>query len=195
MADITNALQPSCKFTCPASGCFPGTGKVELEGGSTKQIVDLKVGDKVRVSPSEFSEVYFFSTNMREVQSKNVKLTTASAEISLTSNHFLYVNGKLELARDVKVGDSVVLANGTKAEVTAVGQEWGEGLFNPHTMHGDIVVDGIHASTYTDAVHPKLAHALLSPLRTMYTAGLSFGAEFEGAVKGLPTWVLNAIGA
>jgi hypothetical protein len=43
------------------------------------------------------------------------------------------------------------------------------GLYNPQTIHGDIVVDGIVASTYTTAVDPQVAHGLLAPLRVLYS--------------------------
>jgi hypothetical protein len=51
-----------------------------------------------------------------------------------------------------------------------VSTEWAEGLYNPHTMHGDIVVDGVHTSTYTDSVAPALAHALLWPVRMLVSS-------------------------
>lgn len=173
--------------------CFPATAKVELENGKTKSMDQLVVGDSVRVGPNEFSEVYYFSTEMTDVTTKFVKITTANAELQLTQNHFLYVNGELQTASEVKAGDVVVLADGTKSPVTAVDSAWGPGLYNPHTLNGDIVVDGVKTSTYTEAVHPRLAHALLMPLRTMYSAGVTFGKHFSGATKGLPQWMLKAL--
>ena len=73
------------------------------------------------------------------------------------------------------------------------------GLFNPHTMHGDIVVDGIVTSVYTTAVAPALvcrqgqqrqhghrlkqAHAALWPVRMLYSLGYDIinGAFDEGS--------------
>jgi len=186
----------SCDVKCSV-GCFPASSTVELENGQTKYMEDLLVGEKVRVGPGpkDFSEVFYFSTTMADTSAKFVKITTESTELSLTSGHYLYANGQQVQAGDVKVGDTVVLANGTSTPVTAVGSLWGPGLYNPHTLHGDIMVDGVRTTTYTAAVHPKLAHALLSPLRMMYSAGLSFGSGFQGLTKGLPSWVLQAINA
>ena len=44
-----------------------------------------------------------------------------------------------------------------------------EGLYNPQTMHGDIVVDGVLASVYTAAVAPALVrlHMISSPARVI----------------------------
>lgn len=184
-----------CKTTCTAtkSGCFPASSTVELESGKVKNLDQLEVGDKVRVGSNEFSEVYFFSTQLPESSTKFVKIVTDTAVLSLTSGHYLYANGELTLAEDVKVNDIVVLSNGTKANVKQVDSSWANGLYAPHTLNGDIVVDGVLVSTYTDAVHPQLAHALLSPLRTMYSAGISFGEKFSAGAKGLPSFLLKAL--
>jgi hypothetical protein len=176
-------------------GCFPATSTVELESGKSINLDQLQLGDKVRVGPSEFSEVYFFSTEMAETTSKFVKLVTDSGAVTMTQGHYLYVNGALKVASDVQVGDNIVLGNGTHVAVNEVTSVWAPGLYNPHTLHGDIVVDGIHTSTYTNAVHPTLAHALMSPLRTMYSAGISFGKEFRETTKSMPSWLREAIQA
>jgi hypothetical protein len=54
-------------------------------------------------------------------------------------------------------------------------------------------VDGILTSTYTDAVSPTLAHALLGPLRQMYAAGATMGQGFSAFAKGVPRWIRDAL--
>jgi hypothetical protein len=54
------------------------------------------------------------------------------------------------------------------------------GLYNPHTLTGQIVVDGVLASCYTRAVHPAIARLLLSPLAMLYRM-----ASTVPSVKGL----------
>jgi len=190
----TLGVPDSCEIKCTESdGCFPASGTVELEDHTIKSMDQLTIGDKVRVGPDAFSEVYFFSTSMSETTSKFVKISTGHTDLSLTAGHFLYANGKQMQARHIKAGDVISLGNGTTTPVISVGSVWGPGLFNPHTLHGDIVVDGIVTTTYTDAVHPKLAHALLMPLRALYGSGITFGEGFSTAVKGLPTWVLDGL--
>lgn len=194
-AAIVVAKAAGCEgFTC-APGCFPATALVELSNGKTKSMDQLVIGDKVRVGPKEFSEVYYFSSEMPETTSKFVSIATSKNTLHLTQGHYLYVNGELVQAKTVKVGDVITTANGTKEPVTSVDAKWAPGLYNPHTMTGDIVVDGVLTSTYTDAVHPTLAHALLMPLRQMYTAGASFGPTFQAMSKSVPTWVRDAIKA
>jgi hypothetical protein len=156
-------------------GCFPGDATVELQSGAAIAMADLKVGDVVRVGAgaADFSKVYMFTHRDADVKAKFVKIATASgSEVRMTSGHYLYVNGQLQTARTVKVGDVVSAGN-----VTAVSSEWAEGFYNPHTMAGDIVVNGVKTSTYTDAVAPSLAHALLWPARMLYGAGVQVAGD------------------
>lgn len=178
-------------------GCFPADAQVELESGVMKRMGDLRVGDRVRVSATEFSDVLVFSHQLERVNVEFVVISTADgASIRLTPNHYLYVNGTLTAARRVAVGDMLrrirhgagsgmvgALESGDIA-VTSVSMAWGEGLFNPHTIDGDIVVDGILTSTYTTTVAPGLAHALLWPLRLLYSLGLAEGGSYAMALGG-----------
>jgi len=50
-------------------------------------------------------------------------------------------------------------------------------------MHDDSIVDGITTSTYSTAVHPTVAHAILAPLRALYAAGINvYSAAVENAM-------------
>ncbi len=70
-----------------------------------------------------------------------------------------------------------------QAAVVAVSPEVATGLYNPQTLSGDIVVNGIRASTYTAAIAPSLAHVALWPVRMMYRLGYDIinGAFDEGS--------------
>jgi hypothetical protein len=180
--------------TC-ADGCFPATATVTLADNSAKQMGALTTGDKVHVGNGQYDDVFFFSTQLESTMSKFVVLSTSATEtpLKLTSGHYLYVNGKLATASSVKKGDMLTLANGNKAAVSEVSSEWAPGLYNPHTLNGDIVVDGVLTSTYTNAVDPTLAHALLLPLRQMYAMGSTFGQGFSAMAKGVPSWIRQAV--
>jgi hypothetical protein len=182
---------------CECKACFPADAEVLTAGNEVKQMGQLTVGDKVHVGRSQFDDVFLFTTEMEATTSKFVSLATAATEkpLRLTSGHYLYVNGELAQASDVKVGDMLTLANGNKAAVTEVSTAWAPGLYNPHTLNGDIVVDGVLTSTYTDAVNPTLAHALLLPLRQMYAAGATFGQGFSAMAKGVPSWIRQSVSA
>jgi len=131
----------------------------------------LTIGDKVRVNSNTFSDVYMFSHRLSAIRAEFVRIATSTNTIMLTPNHYLYVNGKLAIASTVKVGDQLTTRSGLSTVVTSVSTAWAEGLYNPHTMDGDIVVDGILTSTYTSDISPSLAHAALWPVRMLHTLG------------------------
>lgn len=191
---MTTLVDPDATCTCDA-GCFPATATITLADNKVKQMGQLALGDKVHVGNNQYDDVYLFTTKMEDTMSKFVVLSTKATEapLKLTTGHYLYVNGKLATAGSVMKGDMLTLANGNKAAVSEVSSEWAPGLYNPHTLNGDIVVDGVLTSTYTDSVDPTLAHALLMPLRQMYSAGTSFGAGFSAMAKGVPSWIRQAV--
>jgi Hint module/Copper type II ascorbate-dependent monooxygenase, C-terminal domain len=157
------------------SSCFPDYATVKTQDGSEKLMRDLKVGDVVLVAPGTYSAVFMFTHNIADRRSEFVRISTVDGFcISLSRSHYLYVNGMLKQARSVKVGDFVTLSCGRASVVNHVAIEVGMGLYNPQTLHGDIVVSGIIASTYTSAIEPSTAHALLAPFRSLF---VGFGAS------------------
>jgi len=145
---------------------------------------DLAVGDRVLVGANTYSEVYMFGHRDASAEATFVTIATSNGQsISLSPNHYIYVNGKLAVASSVKVGDVVIVRDDSEVTVTAVSQARDTGLYNPHTMQGDIVVNGVKASTYTAVVAPALAHSMLWPARMLYSLGYDIvnGAFDEGS--------------
>ncbi len=86
---------------------------VELESGDVKTMTELEVGDRVRVGPAEFSEVYLFTHKDPSAVATFVTIvTSANHTLSLTPGHYVYVNGKLKAAGVVEVGDVLEDSNG-----------------------------------------------------------------------------------
>jgi Hint module len=163
------------------SACFPAYASVELESGETIRMDQVSIGDVVKVGVNEYSRVFLFTHKMSETVNKFVTLKTESgASLALTEGHYLYVNGALVAASTVNVGDMLTLGNGETSGVVAVGSVNGVGLFNPQTVNGNIVVDGVLSSTYTTAVQPSFAHAILAPFRMFSTFGFSLTALESG---------------
>ena len=171
---------------------------VQLDDGTHKSMDTLATGDRVLVGAGQFSDVFMFSHRADDVEATFVRLTTASNRtLTLTPDHYLYVNGALAAAKTVSVGDALEADDGSSTHVTATSVVRGTGLYNPHTLHGDIVVDGIKTSTYTTAVAPGLAHMVLAPLRMLYALGISLtdhvfdhGSDLISAIAppGLPKY-------
>jgi hypothetical protein len=156
-----------------SSTCFPASATLQLNNGATIRMDALKVGHKVQVGAKEHSDIFMFSHQYTDAQATFVELTTATGAIRLTPGHYLYVNGVATQASAVKVGDMLETATGTPSAVTGIAQVRDTGLYNPHTMHGDVVVNGFRTTTYTDAIHPTMAHALLAPLRAMHAMNMT----------------------
>lgn len=154
--------------------CFPADASVELESGASVSMAALELGDRVRVADGSFSDVYLFSHRNAKAVSQFIRISTAQASLSLTPGHLLAVNGKLVTARSVKVGDSVaVLEPGPKRRgklsiVTAVAMHKGRGLYNPHTLEGTVVVNGVATSCLTEALPSSVASLLLKPFEFAY---------------------------
>jgi hypothetical protein len=136
----------------------------------------LSIGDVVKVGANAYSKVFMFTHKMQTGQYEFVELTTATgASIALTSGHYLPVNGALLSASEVTVGSQIELGSGLVDTVVSVGSVSGTGLYNPQTIEGNVVVNGILASTYTSAVEPRFAHAILAPFRSLsILLGLDF---------------------
>lgn len=187
-ASLTPIASPSeASVDSVEPACFPGSSMVTLEDGSSVRMRDIKMGQVIQVSESDVSKVYFFSHRSRGRLATFVHITTASGHsISMTEGHYLYANGGLRAAGSVVVGDRLRTVIGA-SKVVQVQLKEEYGVFAPHTMQGDVVVDGIVVSTYTTAVHPAVAHGLLWPLRMLARLGIDgerLGLSFSDGIPG-----------
>jgi Hint module len=136
----------------------------------------LSAGMAVKVSADSgdpSSKVYFFSHKMHTSWHEFIRISSDSGHaVTLSSIHYIYANGKLTAASSVRIGDELRTLDGI-ATVSSVETVRERGLFAPHTLHGDLVVNRVVVSTYTQAVHPTIAHALLGPVRALVRLGVS----------------------
>jgi len=146
--------------------CFPAKALVRTRSRGVVPMDELEVGDDVLVGAGDtFSRVFMFTHREPDTIYHFIDLHTSAGRIRLTAGHMLYANGAIVRADDVRVGDTLVAESGKEVRVVQINSRADRGLYNPQTSHGDIIVDGILTSTYTDAIAPKAAHALLAPLR------------------------------
>lgn len=151
--------------------CFPSSARVTVQDGSVKRMDQLAIGEEVQVGPQLFSAVFMFTHKSQNVDYRFLEISVdTGSKLLLTDGHFLYLNGEMAMAKTTQVGDTVSLSDGGKGSVVAVSYRNARGLYNPQTMHGDILVDGVLASTYTKTVSPHIAHGLLAPLRWAFRA-------------------------
>ena len=138
-----------------------------------------------------FQEVFMFSHRAPSVTTQFVSLHTAGGHhIAASPGHYLWSSPSstctqaamvMRRAADISI-DSCVLAitrNMTlaPARVTRKSTSAREGLYNPHTISGTIVVDNVAALTFTDTLLPSLAaHSLVTaPAYGLYAICKSLG--------------------
>ncbi len=121
-------------------------------------IASLRVGDEVLVGPGEFSTVFLWTHFDPDFAGRAfVRLDTASGKsITLTSTHHIYVQGQEASlpASKVRLGHLLLGATGEPDLVISKSVIDAQGLFNPQTLHGNLVVDGFIASVPTKLQSP-----------------------------------------
>jgi Hint module len=171
--------------------CFPEDATVQLHAGATKRMDALAVGDRVKVAPDAYSGVYTFTHRVAAAVHAFVRVETASGDVlTLSPGHCMYANGALAAAETITAGDAVELGSGGATTVQAVSRVAARGLYNPQTLHGDIVVNNVRASTYTTAIAPSVAHTVLAPLRALLKTGAVADPSFallESGVRAVPS--------
>lgn len=129
----------------------------------------LKKGDEVLVQGGNYETVYAFGGHQDpNAKAEMFKLTTEHTALSLSGNHWLPIGGDFKRAKDVQIGDVLVVygKEGERMEaVVRIDLEEKRGLFNPLTASGSIVVNSVAASCYASKASPAYMHALLTPIR------------------------------
>ncbi|KAK7241062.1 hypothetical protein SO694_00053039 [Aureococcus anophagefferens] len=115
---------------------------------------DLRLGDAVLDGAGGFSPVYFFSHADAAVAAPFVRLelATSGATLTLSPDHYVDVRGAPVYAKDVRVGDALARWTGVDFVADVVANATNvvaEGLYNPYTLSGTIVVDGVLASCHS----------------------------------------------
>lgn len=157
--------------------CFPGSAQVKLSNGQIIALSYVRVGDRVLIGDGTFSKVIGFTHKDTDARAVFVRLHLSNnMSIEATAGHYVFSGpeSKLVAMRDVRIGDVMhtMTKNGLAedAVVQKISTVWNIGLFNAQTVSGDIVVNGVKASCYTDAIEPYMGHALLTIIRALVSA-------------------------
>lgn len=171
--------------------CFPSGELVTLSTGTQIPIENIEVGQQVRILQKDHSyssvssSVFLFSHRDPTALSAFLNITFVSSEkiirhLRISRGHYIYAYRKgdnrvssstssktreLVPAIRIRPGDYLVGVAGDKMLVTTVEEVLARGLYNPHTIHGDLIVSNVRVSSYTTAVKPTTASILLAPLR------------------------------
>lgn len=155
----------------PRGFCFPADALVFSKSRGTISISNLNVGENIQVRNESYSNVFGFTHDDPDAISDFIRLSTKDGNtIELSDGHFIYVNefDNIKAARFVSIGDYLLTASGIRSQVTSKMYVKKKGLFNPQTMHGNIVVNNISVTTFTETVETFVGHSLLSPFRAVF---------------------------
>ena len=185
----------TCSAACVPQWCFPATARVRTEFGTTKAMRDVRLGDRLQVARPDgtlgYEDVYLNTHKDGTSSAPYVMLMLASGRaLTLSPRHFIPVaddfegawDGRVERGADeVRPGD-LVWSQGEGGRivpdrVVRAETKVAVGAYNPLTLGGTIVVDGVIASAHSDwfldglvsaDAQAKLYQAILAPVRVAY---------------------------
>ena len=155
-------------------GCFAPDATAAVENIGWVPMKDLQVGDKVLTSSGRYQPIYSMFHSSATKETPYLQIHTSKSEnatdmrpLELTANHMLQVAGYGNAipAWQVKVGDFIYVMDNDEiqkslpmstiqqqsfrpARVNEIQKVIRNGLYNPLTPDGTIVVEGIVASAY-----------------------------------------------
>jgi len=160
---------------CPADqqpSCFTDEGLVQVEGAARPMaLAELQEGDRVFDGVSYTNVIGF----LHELNSHGnvVCIEHVGGELRVSPLHLLFARGGEKEARDIQVGDELLVSPGRFAEVLSIRTDKTEGFKAPLTVSGSINVDGTTASNYAAVSGLPLTHAAmhaaLFPARVLAT--------------------------
>lgn len=143
--------------------CFSGASTVQVKDQGIKRMDELKIGEEVLVQEKsgwKFSKVYSFGHWDSSATIEYLQFWTNGTDdfngAEISAGHLAYVipfddarrKVTVRPAGAIRIGDSLVTSRGDAVYVNDIRIVWRSGAYAPFTESGDIVVNGIVASTY-----------------------------------------------
>jgi len=181
--------------------CFSGRSVVKLEDGTTIQMSNLKIGDRVQVTvDGKFDTVYSFGHYQPDSVSEYLSIQSTAnkaAPITISAPHMLFLDSRKAVpASSIKVGD-VLLGENTVTKVDKVSLL---GAYAPFTYSGSIVVNDVVASNYVSLTGTStflgmdmqlIAHTAVGVRRALWchlSSSVLCGEETYSD-EGVATWI------
>lgn len=189
----------------PWRGCFTSNAKVVLESGKMIPVKNLKPGQKVQSLDDQgkiaFSEVLLFLDFNPWARNKSfviIETEKPLKRLALTKNHLIFYKNtnsseslaKVKLAGLVKTGEylmvdheGILMASRVRSVVTGIRN----GMIAPLTTHGNLFVDGVLASCYSEVTNHHIAHLAFTPVRLVqkFAPGLLKKMDISDEQRGL----------
>lgn len=182
---------PDSPESSPVS-CFPADERIALPHGESIRLSALTTSHVVLSQHANAtSPIFMFSHRDPDIVARFVQLhfrhSDVLSSLRVSPGHYIYRykssragsavadtsdNTELVMASRVRPGDALLGADGRPRSVERVSSTLARGLYNPHSLHGDLIVSGVRVSSYTAAVPPHVASGALTPVRLLYRLGL-----------------------
>ena len=157
-----------------------------------KKMEEVRPGDRLQAVASDgsivFSEVLMFlDRSPKEVRRYVTIKTERGRTLTLTSTHLVYTGDRwcdelscmrATYAGMVEEGQAVMVKEEKDLEaqvVESVGSATEQGVFAPLTREGNLLVEGVLASSYAVIDSQRIAHASFAPVR--WAVSFSEGAQ------------------
>jgi hypothetical protein len=127
--------------------CFSGAASVDVENKGIIHMMNLEVGDRVKVAENKYEPVYSFGHYDKQGFGDFLVINN---ELEISSDHLIATKGNGYVpASSLKVGDFIMSgSDGASTKVKSIIERTSQGIFAPFTTSGTIVVSGILASSF-----------------------------------------------
>ena len=190
--------------------CFSSQNRVDVRGKGKVPIGDIEIGDYVLSGSGTYERVYSFGHYEKREEANFLQIRVEEGvAVELTGDHMMVVNGVIDLASSIKIGDFLSLVDGGRAMVTGVVAVKRNGVFAPFTESGMITVNGYVASCYAHVGRMKsnslrlgsvdtttyqlLAHLAQTPHRLVCVAHFEWCQSEVYDDEGLTLWVSHQL--
>lgn len=124
--------------------CFPASSQVITPSG-------LVAMDQTRpgmpvLTPTGFKPIYFMGDADQRVNSYVVLRTASGQQLTLSGDHFVQADGEYRFAKNVQIGQKILISNGSNSAVTSISFSFEQGAYNPYVEGGELIIDGGAAS-------------------------------------------------
>lgn len=178
------SLVPTIEPSSSVPRCFSPVTEADVLGKGRVMMRDLVVGDKVLTASGEHKTVFTINHYSATKVTSFLRIHTEGLDkeqmpLELTSNHMLFAgdNEYPVPAVTIKIGDTVRTTEGLK-KVVKIDRINRKGLYNPLTMDGTIIANGVVASVYTSQTgssHIEIAGSKVLPFHdAMDVASISY---------------------
>lgn len=176
-------------------GCFPGWARVTVAGGFQKSMSSLTPGDRVMALSETgqvvFSPVLLFLHRDPKSKSRFLSLQTEDGHrLAVTAHHLVFSDAycrpdsrqyRAQFASRAQTGTCIVVhtAEGEvrPSRIISISEEESTGVYAPLTEAGNVLVDGVLASSYALVEDHRLAHWAFGPVRLLFSFSRLLWAE------------------